>query len=266
MVATRLQFPAVLRACLRFAVYAMTACALPAFAQEQKPLPAPQAPAQVFETVILVAAPELSDPNFARSVVLVTQTPVGELLGLVLNRPTALPWPRGVVPPAQAEGKRLNFGGPLIPAATFAVGTSSTAVADTQDLGGGLRFAVGLKNSIALAAAGGGSASLKLFRGYAGWGPGQLEAEVAAGAWQLRAVTPEVIFDPAPDTQWERLVAPAHAVRMLPAPPAWPYSAGLDLRNSMRLMELTWMSRTSVPCSTLSGTAVPAWPRAHSFL
>jgi len=185
--------------------------------------------------LILIAAPDLPDPNFARSVVLVTQTPVGEVIGVILNRPTEEPWPRGVRPreapppgePAPDGRRRMHFGGPLIPAATFAIGAAAEPVADTIDLGAGLRFAVGLKNTLALAGsntADGTPGDLKLFHGYAGWGPGQLEEEIAAGAWQVRQVSAELVFDPAPATQWERLTSLRRAVRasgsQRPATPA----------------------------------------------
>ena len=179
------------------------------------------------EAMILVAAPDLPDSNFARSVVLVTRTPVGEIIGVILNRPTGAPWPRNLRPSAQASTRRMHFGGPLIPRATFAVGAAPGAVADTLDLGDGLRFAVGLKNMQSLADAGGPDGDLKLFNGYAGWGPGQLEEEIAAGVWRVRPVSAEIVFDPAPGTQWERLTALQRAVQA--APPmrlatgsAWP--------------------------------------------
>jgi putative transcriptional regulator len=165
---------------------------------------------------ILIAAPEVQDSNFKHSVVLVTNTPVGEVIGLVLNRPTDQPWPHGLRPPEKSAGQHMHFGGPLIPQATLAVGAADMAVAETLDLGAGLRLAIGLKNTLALANAGGPDGVLKLFNGYAGWGPGQLEAEVAAGVWQVRPVSAELVFDPAPATQWERLTAMARAVRAAP--------------------------------------------------
>ena len=179
-----------------------------------QPKPREPSPAQEdVHALILIAAPGLPDRNFARSVVLVTNTPVGEIIGVILNRPTAAPWPRGLRPAEQTADGRMHFGGPLIPAATFAVGATSQEVTDTLSLGEGLRFAVGLKNTRALAQAGAPDGQLKLFNGYAGWGPGQLEAEIAAGVWQVRPVTAELVFDAEPATQWERLTALKRAVR-----------------------------------------------------
>ena len=173
----------------------------------------PGAGAGTPQALILIAAPDLPDSNFDRSVVPVTQTPVGEMIGVILNRPTRAPWPRGLRPPAQTAGQHIHFGGPLIPSATFSIGAVNSAVSDTLDLGAGLRFAVGVKNTLALANAGAPEGALKLFNGYAGWGPGQLQAEIAARVWQVRPVSVELVFDPAPATQWERLTATRRAVR-----------------------------------------------------
>lgn len=225
----------------------MLPAGLPAWGQTQAQPP-------VFEAGVLVASPDIADPNFAHGVVLVTQTPVGEIIGVVLNRPLDAPWPRGILAPEQSAGRHLHFGGPLIPAATLSVGAADTSVADTQDLGGGLRFAIGLKNTRALAAAGGPAPQLKLFRGYAGWAPGQLEAEVAAGVWQLRDVTPDLVFDPDPATQWERLTALSRAVHAPPSPKL-PYAR-----------KLLSASSTASGCSLINAwpldfTSTVRWPR-----
>jgi len=206
IVATCLRFRAARRICLCL----LGACAL----VTGLPVRAQSAGSSAgLGAAILIAAPEVQDPNFEHSVVLVTSTPVGEVIGLVLNRPTGQPWPRGLRAPEKSAGQQMNFGGPLIPHATFAIGAADTAVAETLDLGGGLHLAIGLKNTLSLANAGGPDGALKLFNGYAGWGPGQLEAEVAAGVWQVRQVAAELVFDPAPATQWERLTALSRAVR-----------------------------------------------------
>lgn len=213
--------------------------------------------------MILIAAPGLTDPNFARSVVLAARTGTGEIIGLILNRPTGAAWPRGVRPQAAEGSRKMNFGGPLIPQATFAVGTAESAVPETADLGAGLRFAIGLKATLALAQAGAPAGALKLFNGYAGWAPRQLDSEIAEGIWQVRPVSAALVFDPEPQTQWERLTEKERAVRAPANAP--PYRLGLVFMNSMRSIDCTLMSLTSLPCSTLSGTGVPARPMPQSF-
>lgn len=170
--------------------------------------------------VVLVATADLTDGNFGRSVVLVTRTPLGEVVGVILNRPTDQAWPDSLRGGAPAEA-RIHFGGPLATDTLFAVAAAAAAAPEgTLDLGQGLRFAAGLKNVLALrrsqADAGAG---LKLLRGYAGWGPGQLEGEIAAGAWTVQAATAALIFDPDPATQWQRLRALRRATQAAPVPP-----------------------------------------------
>jgi putative transcriptional regulator len=170
--------------------------------------------------LILVAAADLHDPNFVRSVVLVTTTPDKELIGVILNRPTQLPWPSeiGAAPPA--GDTHVYYGGPLATDVLFAVGSTTGAVEGTFDLGDGLRLALGLKSIRALAAArpAAGDARLKLFRGCAGWGAGQLREELAAGAWEVRPLAPALVFDPRPEELWERLTEIARAARLPAAP------------------------------------------------
>jgi putative transcriptional regulator len=193
-------------------------------AQEMPGLDQPQA-------FVLVATPELGDRNFERSVVLVTPAPGGEMIGVILNRPTSAPWPGGLRP--EAPARYMNFGGPLVPRAVFSVAQVASSVADTMDLGEGLRLAIGLRNTRNLAQAGAPEGPIKLFNGYAGWGPGQLRAEITGGAWTVRPVSAELVFDPEPATQWERLTGLRRAVRapalpefgftaILPKAPAWP--------------------------------------------
>jgi putative transcriptional regulator len=129
----------------------------------------------------------------------------------------------------------VYFGGPLGTDMLFAVGTAAAQIAGTLDLGDGLRLASGMRSIMALAAARplpGASPRLKLFRGYAGWGAGQLHAEFEAGAWDVQRASAAMVFDPRPASQWERLTDLARAVRA-PAMPRWPKETGYyrDLRQ-----------------------------------
>ncbi len=128
------------------------------------------------------------------------------------------------------EEARIGFGGPLATDTVFAVGAAAgVAPEGTLDLGQGLRFAAGLGKVKALSETQGAAANLKLLRGYAGWGPGQLEREISAGAWTLLALTAELVFDAEPETQWERLTALRRATRLQPArPQASQARLGLD--------------------------------------
>ena len=153
---------------------------------------------------LLVAGPSLFDPNFRRTVVLVGHHDEEGAVGVVLNRATehevaeAAPPLAELVPP----GERLYLGGPVQPEAAvvladferperaevLAFGTIGflPQEVDTADLGP-LRRA-------------------RVFAGYAGWGAGQLEAELAEGSWLVVPARREDVFTEDPDSLWSATV------------------------------------------------------------
>ena len=174
--------------------------------------------------MLLVAHPELTDRNFARTVVLVTRTPAGETIGVILNRrivPTAdTPADTPLVPalPEDAMVREVYFGGPLAPRGLMALGA---ATGDAVPRHGSIEVlpevylvagAARVRGFVQQAVAG----RIKVFAGYAGWAPGQLESEIARGGWRTLPATEEYLFDAAPESLWERLSARLRAVRCDP--------------------------------------------------
>jgi putative transcriptional regulator len=167
----------------------------------------------------LLSMPQLTDPNFNRTVVLLCKHNHEGAFGLVLNRPLVTAG-RVVVnldPPVATDRElQVWVGGPVEPQSSWIL------VGDDDDsperLGGG-RIADGLRLS----------ASPDLLRrlldpdppprtrlivGYSGWGPGQLEAELAESAWLMSDVDRDLIFNTPADRMWET------AIRRLGADPA----------------------------------------------
>lgn len=152
---------------------------------------------------ILLANPELSDPNFSHTVVLLVHLGDEGAMGLVLNRLVQNQ-------PKPSEHVAIHVGGPVEREFVFALFRSSTKVS------GALRLA----NDVYLLAdkdlirkrvqAGKDLASFCIYRGYAGWGPDQLDREVAAGAWTILPFQSDTIFDPEPATLWDRLNERSH--------------------------------------------------------
>lgn len=163
-------------------------------------------------SALLVASPSLEGGMFARSVVLVMRTPVDETIGVILNQPQDPSWPAEFASPdAAGRVPGVYRGGPLSPGAYFALAESAGAPDGTLAAAQGVRFAAGaanVKRLIAAAAEG----RIKLFRGYAGWAPGQLADEVAAGAWSARVPDADLLFDADPATLWRRLDAARRVV------------------------------------------------------
>jgi putative transcriptional regulator len=132
---------------------------------------------------LLLASPTLLDPNFARTAVVVCAHDDDGSLGLVLNRPTEIPvgdhLPGWVERLARPEV--VFVGGPVQP--ETAVGLA-LRLADPPDGWTEIRGRLGLLDlSTPPGASAGHLEALRVFSGYAGWSPGQLEAEVAAGDW-----------------------------------------------------------------------------------
>jgi putative transcriptional regulator len=155
---------------------------------------------------LLVASPSLADPNFRRAVVLLLEHSEEGALGLVLNRPTplvareALP---GALADAMPEEERVHQGGPVQPEAVivladFADATLAASVAFDE---------VGIVNPDADASRlDEGVRAIRAYGGYAGWGEGQLEREIAEEAWIDASPRREDVFGDDPDGLWSRVL------------------------------------------------------------
>jgi putative transcriptional regulator len=150
----------------------------------------------------LVAKPLLRDPSFKQTVVLLLRHGDDGAFGLVVNRPAeveGLNLPAFAGGPCPAPGLLLLHGHAEwledddAPEKTVAPGIFMGDADCLQRL-----------DTPAAAA----RPRLRVFAGYAGWGPGQLEGELAAGAWAVTAASGELLFDTPPEDLWERLAPP----------------------------------------------------------
>ena len=151
---------------------------------------------------LLVAMPVLDDPEFTRSVVLLIDHDEDGALGVVLNRASEVPVSEAtdvLIDLVPAPGV-LFGGGPVEPDALVAIGRAQDGAtrSDTTFVDG-LRL-VDLDADPALA--GDGITQVRLFAGYAGWAPGQLEHELWHGAWVVVDSEPSDVFTSRPATLW----------------------------------------------------------------
>ncbi len=162
---------------------------------------------------LLVATPLLADPSFTRTVVLLVDHDSTGAVGVVLNRPGERPLQEVAEPLAGAAAApaQVFLGGPVSPDLTVclsaAPGLAAWTVLDLTDppeMTGPLR----------------------VFQGYAGWGPGQLEREVAEGAWWVLPASPQDVFCADPAQLWRQVL------RRSPPPVSyastWPEDPGLN--------------------------------------
>ncbi|CAM5528044.1 YqgE/AlgH family protein [Streptomyces abikoensis] len=169
---------------------------------------------------LLVATPALADPNFDRAVVLLLDHDEEGSLGVILNRPTpvgvadileswaALAGEPGVVFQGGPVSLDSALGVAVVPGEGHGkTGSSSVAVGDGPLGWRRVHGAIGLVDLEAppelLAAALG---SLRIFAGYAGWGPGQLEDELVEGAWYVVESEPGDVSSPDPSQLWRAVL------------------------------------------------------------
>lgn len=164
---------------------------------------------------LLIAMPTLEDPRFMQSVIYVcAHTPEGAM-GLVLNRP--LERPRfddllrqlevAPVPPA----RRINLcsGGPMDNARGFVLHTTDWTGEGSLRVNDDVALTASLDVLKAIAEGHGPREGL-LALGYAGWGPGQLDAEIQQNAWLSVSADETIVFDEGHDTKWRRALAKLH--------------------------------------------------------
>lgn len=163
--------------------------------------------AESFVGRLLVATPALLDPNFARAVVLMCDESEQGALGLILNRPFrvevaayAPEWGPLASPPA-----RVFEGGPVHREAALAIGRVRDEI--TMEGWAPVTDVLGIVDLDQSPADWWGElVGLRLFSGYAGWAPGQLEDEIAEQAWVVVDAAPADPFDPEPSDLWEQVL------------------------------------------------------------
>jgi putative transcriptional regulator len=157
---------------------------------------------------ILVADRKLKDPHFVQAVVLIVNYDEQGTVGLVLNRPSDVPVSELLsgVKDARSRKDTAFTGGPVEPMSVLALLRTRDGPKGAQRLGGDI-WAILDQDLLAEAlSAHKGPDELRFYLGYAGWGPGQLEAEMDAGAWRVIRGRADTVFDDKPDSLWDRVV------------------------------------------------------------
>ena len=168
-----------------------------------------------FRSALLLSMPQLMDPNFARTVVLLCEFNPDGAFGLVLNRPTdarAREMVQLDPPIDRGNDLPLWIGGPVEPQRGWIL-VGHEPESDFRLIRDGLYLSTSpalLRNVLQARPA----PRARVLAGYAGWGPGQLDEELAQSAWLMADVDLDLIFDVAADAMWET------AIRRLGADPS----------------------------------------------
>jgi putative transcriptional regulator len=151
----------------------------------------------------LIARPVLQDATFRQSVVLLLQHGGEGAFGLVVNRPVkvdGLPFPVFAGGPCQAEGLLMLHG--------HADWLGSSSAVPLRELAPGVFLGDASCLSRISDTDTESAPRYRMFSGYAGWGPGQLESELGAGAWAIAPATGQLLFDVPAEDLWFRLIPP----------------------------------------------------------
>ena len=168
------------------------------------------------DAVVLVAKPDLVDSNFSGTVVLVTHSPTGETVGVVLNKPTELHLADVApeFPRAASYAEPLYDGGPVMetvivalfhaaapPAApAFRVLDDAYVSMHPDNIASLLRRPEG---------------RFRLFAGFSGWAPGQLESEIERDGWYVLPASEELLFRRDTSAMWRELIDKAQSRRTI---------------------------------------------------
>jgi putative transcriptional regulator len=169
----------------------------------------------VFRPTLLLSMPQLQDPNFAKAVVLLCDFLPDGAFGLVLNRPLDQPAVSLVsLEPAIARGNDLPLwiGGPVDPQRGWILTGEEPEEPDYRTIVDGLYLSTSpalLRRVLETRPA----PRARVLAGYAGWGAGQLDEELAQSAWLLADLELDLVFDTPADAMWET------AIRRLGADP-----------------------------------------------
>jgi putative transcriptional regulator len=164
---------------------------------------------------LLLSMPQLDDPNFTRSVVLLCQHDTDGAFGLVLNRPvttTARIVPQDDPDAATEQEVEVWIGGPVEPERSWILIHDASLDERAVRVCDGVYLSTSARVLQSVIAAPDQSRA-RLIAGYAGWGPGQLDEEVAASAWLTADIALDLVFETPADEMWEA------AIRRLGAEP-----------------------------------------------
>ena len=160
--------------------------------------------------------PQMADPNFARTVVLLCDYTEESAFGLVVNRQMTEPaWTMVKTEPAIRVDPdlRLWVGGPVRPQTTWVLTAEEGLDDEQREICPGVFLSVSHELTLKVLQAP-PSSRARIITGYAGWDSGQLDQEIASSAWLTMSVDPWLIFNVPPDQMWET------AIRRLGADPS----------------------------------------------
>lgn len=174
--------------------------------------------------ILLLSMPQMADPNFSRTVILLCDYTEDGAFGLVVNRQMDEPaWTLIKTEPEVRVDPELKLwvGGPVEPQRTWVLMSEPQGPDEEQrEICPGVLLSVSHELTLQLLQAP-PSSKARVVVGYSGWGPGQLDQELAASAWLTLGVDPHLIFNVPADEMWDTAIR-----RLGPNPSSFQASQG----------------------------------------
>jgi putative transcriptional regulator len=157
---------------------------------------------------LLVAARGLPDSNFSETVILLAEHGAEGSMGLVVNRRSEVSLARlfPSLKQTRAQFSALFVGGPVSPDGVLALLHSTTPPSDSRRVLDDIQVIATREGLEAQIAAGVDPNRFRVYLGYAGWGPDQLQRETLHGSWHVFRGDAALVFDPDPETVWQRQI------------------------------------------------------------
>ena len=174
------------------------------------PRATPAADADPLTAILITARAQVRDPFFGDSVVLVMNNLGPEPVGVVVNRPTPLTVAH-LFPDLKHLAQlndRVYFGGPVEFGSVWFLFRAAKPPDHAVRACEGVYLSASRELLLRLLERDKPMEGLRIFAGHAGWGPGQLEAEIARGDWTLARAEPDAIFSGKPEHPWPAPQAP----------------------------------------------------------
>jgi putative transcriptional regulator len=157
---------------------------------------------------VLVAKRDAADSTFAETVILIVRYTQGGTVGLMLNRRTEVPVARALDPLKDASGRTETVfaGGPVELPNVLALLRSNVVPEGAEHVTGKVYLVPTgtlLEKTLATRP---DPADFRVYLGYCGWAPGQLENEASRGFWRVLNGSADIVFDSEPKTLWSRLI------------------------------------------------------------
>jgi len=167
--------------------------------------------------VLLVAHPSLTDPNFQQTVVLICEHEAEGTLGVIINRPTAVPLSEALPNVSVLKGTSyvLFAGGPVQPDGILMLFRIVEAPERLRKVIERVYLGLHQETLERVITKPQPTETFRAYAGYTGWAPGQLEFEMAMGSWAVIPADPTSIFDKAPETLWAEMVEAIQAPRVI---------------------------------------------------